>query len=69
MTIITKKDNGAPIEWERIRLFQITSLELFLPQVYIPKRRTLIQVLAPANAHTKSAHAYIHFAYMHEQIT
>ncbi len=32
------------------------------PQVYIPKRRTLIQVLPPANANTKSAHAYIHFA-------
>ncbi len=31
-------------------------------QVYIPKRRTLIQVLPPANAYTKSAHAYIHFA-------
>ena len=33
------------------------------PQVYIPKRRTLIQVLPPANAYTKSAHAYIHFEY------
>ncbi len=30
-------------------------------QVYIPKRRTLIQVLPPASAYTKSAHAYIHF--------
>ncbi len=30
-------------------------------QAYIPKRRTLIQVLPPANAHTKSANAYIHF--------
>ncbi len=54
---------------------------IIYPQVYIPKRRTLIQVLPPANAYTKSAHAYIHFAkfskqlilrqnaYMHEQIT
>ena len=32
------------------------------PQAYIPKRHTLIQVLPPANAYTKSAHAYIHFA-------
>ncbi len=31
-------------------------------QAYIPKRRTLIQVLPPANAYTKYAHAYIHFA-------
>ncbi len=31
-------------------------------QVYIPKRHILIQVLPPANAYTKSAHAYIHFA-------
>ncbi len=31
-------------------------------QVYIPKRRTLIQVLPLANAYPKSAHAYIHFA-------
>ena len=30
-------------------------------QAYIPKRRTLIQVLPPANAYTKSANAYIHF--------
>ncbi len=34
---------------------------ILIPQVYIPKRRTLIQVLPPANAYTKSAHAYIHF--------
>ena len=26
---------------------------------YIPKRHTLIQVLPPANAYTKYAHAYI----------
>ncbi len=31
-------------------------------QVYIAKRRTLIQVLPPANAYTKFAHAYIYFA-------
>ncbi len=30
-----------------------------VPQAYIPKRRTLIQVLPPANAYTKYAHAYI----------
>ncbi len=33
-------------------------------QAYIPKsmkRHTLIQVLPPANAYTKYAHAYIHF--------
>ncbi len=35
---------------------------LHITQVYIPKRRTLIQVLPPANAYTKYAHAYIHFA-------
>ena len=34
------------------------------PQAYIPKRRTLIQVLPPANAYTKSAHEY-----MHEKVT
>ncbi len=33
-----------------------------MSQVYIPKRRTLIQVLPPANAYTKSPHPYIHFA-------
>ncbi len=33
-------------------------------QVYIPKRHTLIQVLPPANAYTKSAHAYIHFLHL-----
>ncbi len=37
-------------------------LHSLYPQVYIPKRRTLIQVLPPANVYTKSAHAYIHFA-------
>ncbi len=31
-------------------------------QANIPKRRTFIQVLPPANLYTKSAHAYIHFA-------
>ncbi len=29
-----------------------------IPQAYIPKRRTRIQVLPPANAYTKSANAY-----------
>ena len=29
-------------------------------QAYIPKRRTLIQVLPPLNVYTKSVHAYIH---------
>ncbi len=54
-------------------------LDIF-SQVYIPKRCTLIQVLPPANAYTKSDHAYIDFAkffiailrqnaYMYEQIT
>ncbi len=32
-----------------------------ISQAYIPKRRTLIQVLPPLNAYTKSVHAYIHF--------
>ena len=35
---------------------------VYTAQVYIPKRHTLIQVLPPANAYAKSAHAYIHFA-------
>ncbi len=30
-------------------------------QAYIPRRRTLIQVLPPLNAYTKSVHTYIHF--------
>ncbi len=35
-------------------------LIMYVTLVYIPKRCTLIQVLPPANAYTKSAHAYIH---------
>ena len=43
-------------------LFQILYVES-IPQAYIPKRHTLIQVFPPANANNKSANAYIYILF------